>query len=973
MKKLFSSLFLFLCLSIAVMAVPAYPGLLTKTQSDGSTISYYLRGDEGFNFAMSEDGYLIATNQNGIFEYAELNDQMQIVPVGIKVSSLNSRTFKEKRYLKNAVKVADISSELEQVAAVARANAQQRAKAANAPVKRYPLQGSPTSLVILVNYSDLAFTSPTAKEDFTALLNQKGYSNNDATGSAKDFFEACSNGTFSPDFVVVGPYTLPKEMSFYGTDYGVSPNRNERYASQMIIDACKAADADVNFMDYDTDGDGYVDNVFVYYAGHNQAEGGPEEAIWPHRSIISSKQNLDGVLLRDYACTSEFKSSKGTTMCGIGTFCHEFGHVLSLPDFYVTDYAHNTPTLGTWDAMDQGPYNNGGKTPPSYSSYERFYLGWLQPTILEPGAHELKSLISSNTAYILATETPNLNATRPTPSEFFMIENRQKEGWDSVGLPGKGMLITHIDWVDSRWRNNNVNNIADDMGVQIVCAAETTRRPAYNTFPGEAKVTTCFLSLKDGYKFPDPITAIKTKADGTITFIYGETPTTPYITKEGDDFKSFVTEFGTNLIKSYHFKGHSLAPKVTFELEVGANFKLRKQGEESFKRFMTVETNPDSTLDVVVEIQFDPRRVTLEDDMLTDRLSVSTANYDIFYDLEGISTKPVNVKKPLAYEAKNITTSSFLANWQLQPRATCYYLSVYSYENSTSSEIEGFGVFTEKERPKGWDASFVTTSSLYKLSSPISVYFKEDTDTLWSKEYFSPINKVNVWLHSNNTIGLFYVDGWVNDQWVNVFTKEITPTTVKRSVESFELGENACTKFRMYYKASSTSTGGLCLDDFEAITYTTPRFVYNEVEVYDTTMNVLNLVNDKLYHYKLRASDKDLEAVSDPDEVISAYSNEVTVKLVGYTNVDNIYGEISELTVEYAADGSGDVFVNLGEEPNEMAKLYIYSVDGRLITTIIPESQKVKIEGLVSNNIYVVKYSNQGSINQTTKIGKIVY
>jgi hypothetical protein len=128
-----------------------------------------------------------------------------------------------------------------------------------------------------------------------------------------------------------------------------------------------------------------------------------------------------------------------------------------------------------------------------------------------------------------------------------------------------------------------------------------------------------------------------------------------------------------------------------------------------------------------------------------------------------------------------------------------------------------------------------------------------------------------------------------------------------------------------------------------------------------------------LYHYKLRASDKDLEAVSDPDEVISAYSNEVTVKLVGYTNVDNIYGEISELTVEYAADGSGDVFVNLGEEPNEMAKLYIYSVDGRLITTIIPESQKVKIEGLVSNNIYVVKYSNQGSINQTTKIGKIVY
>ena len=100
MKKLFSSLFLFICLTVVLKAVPAYHGLLTKTQSDGSTISYYLRGDESCNFTMSEDGFLITTNQNGIFEYAELNDKMEIVPVGIKVSALNNRTFKEKRYLK---------------------------------------------------------------------------------------------------------------------------------------------------------------------------------------------------------------------------------------------------------------------------------------------------------------------------------------------------------------------------------------------------------------------------------------------------------------------------------------------------------------------------------------------------------------------------------------------------------------------------------------------------------------------------------------------------------------------------------------------------------------------------------------------------------------------------------------------------------------------------------------------------------
>ena len=128
MKKLFLTLFLFLSLFSLVKAVPAYPGLLTKTQPDGSNVSYYLRGDENFSFSTSEDGYLIMSNENGIFEYAELNEQMEIVPVGIKVSNINDRTYKEKRYLKNALKVSELGLELNQVANVARMNKQKRAK-----------------------------------------------------------------------------------------------------------------------------------------------------------------------------------------------------------------------------------------------------------------------------------------------------------------------------------------------------------------------------------------------------------------------------------------------------------------------------------------------------------------------------------------------------------------------------------------------------------------------------------------------------------------------------------------------------------------------------------------------------------------------------------------------------------------------------------------------------------------------------
>ena len=66
MKKILSFLFLFFSLSVALYAVPAYPGLITKTQPDGTTISYYMRGDENFHFMTSEDGYLVAFNADNI-------------------------------------------------------------------------------------------------------------------------------------------------------------------------------------------------------------------------------------------------------------------------------------------------------------------------------------------------------------------------------------------------------------------------------------------------------------------------------------------------------------------------------------------------------------------------------------------------------------------------------------------------------------------------------------------------------------------------------------------------------------------------------------------------------------------------------------------------------------------------------------------------------------------------------------------
>ena len=99
MKRIFYLLLLFVSLSGALKAVPAYPGLITTTQLDGTTISYYMKGDENFHFMTSEDGYLISLNSDNILEYAIINDNFEIVTTGVKASDIAYRTSKEKRYL----------------------------------------------------------------------------------------------------------------------------------------------------------------------------------------------------------------------------------------------------------------------------------------------------------------------------------------------------------------------------------------------------------------------------------------------------------------------------------------------------------------------------------------------------------------------------------------------------------------------------------------------------------------------------------------------------------------------------------------------------------------------------------------------------------------------------------------------------------------------------------------------------------
>lgn len=457
MKK---SIIIVLLVFVAIVAnaIPAKPGKVVLTAKDGSAIEATLVGDEFHHTFVSNEGFIV--NQLEGTDFYEISEQR-----------FDAAQVEAKRMAAKA----------------------QRGERMMSPKS---IEGSQTfskGLVILVSFSDKAFTETAA--NFSNLLNQQGYNYNGATGSAKDYFNSVSYGQYNPVFDVYGPYTLPRTMSYYGSNgYGGS----DQHPDQMVVDAVELLTdqcGDTILRRYDCDNDGYVDNVFIYYAGYAESSGASANTIWPHRwwvmeDYVTGTITYAGKTIYDYACSSEYDGTSGSKRTGIGAFTHEFSHVLGLPDLYVTSASYsNTPaTPEEWDIMDAGCYNNDENTPPAYSSEERFYVGWLTPTVINStGTFTLNNINDGNgQAYLISSSgAHNLNGTNPNPTTYYLLENRQKTGWDKY-IPGHGMLIWKIQYSSSKWYNNTVNNNANSMGCTIVSAKDPNNFVNRSCSPGDS-------------------------------------------------------------------------------------------------------------------------------------------------------------------------------------------------------------------------------------------------------------------------------------------------------------------------------------------------------------------------------------------------------------------------------------------------------------------------------------------------------
>ncbi len=435
-------------------AVPAKPGVHTAVQADGTTLNIILSGDEYFSWRTTESGYPVVADSDGFYYYATVDFTGKITATSQRVSIDN----------RMQAPPAGVSSQsIAPIAAVI--NAQQRAlrsedsnmsKAAAdtkaSSVSSYPSEGTIRSAVILVEFSDVPFSLTDPYTSFYNQLNKKDYAVEGATGSARDYFDANSRGKFDAQFDVYGPYTLDNTREYYGGNNSYGSDSNTQ---NMILHAVTKANADgVDFSIYDYDNNGYIDNVFVYYAGHNEAEGGPAESVWPHKWYVSSKPTFNGKTLYVYACTSELRGSSGATIAGIGTFCHEFSHVFGLADHYDTDSSNGTSVgTGTYDLMCSGAYNNNGNTPPLHTGLELEMIGWVEPTVIDTSMEIEIEPLNSGKVYKIETDVTD---------EYFLIENRNTDAivWENY-IPGEGLFISHVDRSTShmsKWNNNGPNN-----------------------------------------------------------------------------------------------------------------------------------------------------------------------------------------------------------------------------------------------------------------------------------------------------------------------------------------------------------------------------------------------------------------------------------------------------------------------------------------------------------------------------------
>ena len=422
-------------------ATIAYPGLVEFKQPNGNIVKITMQGSETLKWAETEDGYTLMYDSIGNLVYAELDAMGDLIPSNVIATDKNFRPAEAELLLMATPKHLSYSQrQINMAEQVQQARTRQMAQMTSSGV---PVVGTRKMLLILVDFPDYSFQK--TKTDFELLMNQLNYTDNNHYGSVRDFYQENSFGQLDLITDIVGVYRLQYERAYYGGNNGYSSDNDPR---QMALEAVMMADADVNFANYDNDGDGTVDGVHIIYAGPGEEAGGGSDCIWAHAWTVST--TVDGLRTYRYSCSPEIRGSGGSQITHIGVICHEIGHVLGTMDFYDTNYGTGGqyPGTGNWDLMASGNWNGDGACPAHFNPYTKIYdYGWAAPADGNQAASFTLGAKSKDGFVRIDTQTGG---------EFFLLEYRAKSGFD-LCVPYHGLMVYRASDELSRMSANTLN------------------------------------------------------------------------------------------------------------------------------------------------------------------------------------------------------------------------------------------------------------------------------------------------------------------------------------------------------------------------------------------------------------------------------------------------------------------------------------------------------------------------------------
>jgi M6 family metalloprotease-like protein len=348
--------------------------------------------------------------------------------------------------------------------------------------------------VVLIEFPDVKHHAKTPVADWNQALlaeggdGKKETPENDFHGSLNDYFLEQSAGAFRLKGKVFDWVEVGKKRNDYVLGSGVT---NITAVLVEALEKVVARDGKEAFNDFD--------GLFFVYAGE-LVRGNRGGVYFPHSGMIRSFQAKRWPYL--------FIPEGGERPTAMGGMVKEFAQVLGLPDLAARTENRGSEGLGPWCVLSN-PLR--GNRPQHLSAWAKEKMGWLKPTVIDPTVPQKLILGpvegSSKECFKILV--------RPDGSEYFLLENRRKTGFDQ-GLPGEGLLIWRV--VKDRPILEESHGIEGPSGPTLYLESVPYPSPANHAFTPE---TTPSSRSPLGGGLPVEITRIQRLDDGRISFQIG--------------------------------------------------------------------------------------------------------------------------------------------------------------------------------------------------------------------------------------------------------------------------------------------------------------------------------------------------------------------------------------------------------------------------------------------------------------------